>query len=269
MTFAPLRGIRAAFVFLTRLPLGGFPYQDADWRWASAFFPAVGLALGLVAAGVHALLVPYGAVFAATSAVAVIILVTGAFHEDGLADSADALGGGLEPRERVLEILKDSRLGTYGTTALVLSILFRVVIITELGGGEAADSRWLPGLGALTDAGWALVCAHVLARVAPVFLMATLSYATSDAHSKSRHLLGTTWKQAVCAALWGAIILAIAPISIGAILALTLSLAGFTFWFGRRCLARVEGITGDFLGALEQVGEVIVLSVFLFAASHG
>ena len=268
MTPAPLRGARAAFVFLTRLPLGGFPYSDADWRWASAFFPFVGLALGLLAAGVHALLAPYGALVAAAFAITATILVTGAFHEDGLADSADALGGGLEPRERVLEILKDSRLGTYGTTALLLSILFRVVILTELFGGEVVSSRLFPEL-ALTGAGWALVCAHVLARVGPVSLMATLPYATSDEHSKSRHLLGTTWRQAVCAGLWGAAVLAIAPVPSVGVLAITASLVVFTSWFGRRCLARVGGITGDFLGALEQAGEVVVLLVLLIVAHHG
>ena len=115
-----LRGIRAAFVFMTRLPLGGFPYRAADWRWANAYFPLVGMVVGALASATWLLCAPLGTWPAALAAVTASVLVTGAFHEDGLADSADALGGGIDERERVLEILKDSRLGTYGTTALVL-----------------------------------------------------------------------------------------------------------------------------------------------------
>ena len=167
MTPAPLRGLRAAFVFMTRVPLGGFPYRDADWRWASAHFPAVGLVVGAVAATVHTLLAPYGLGVAAVAAVVASIAVTGAFHEDGLADSADALVGGLEQKDRILEILKDSRLGTYGSTALILSILARVTLLTELGGGDTLTARVGGDALCLTRAAWALVCAHALARHSP------------------------------------------------------------------------------------------------------
>ncbi|MEL6430119.1 MAG: adenosylcobinamide-GDP ribazoletransferase [Planctomycetota bacterium] len=268
MTPAPLRGLRAAFVFMTRVPLGGFPYRDADWRWASAHFPAVGLVVGAVAAAVHTLLAPYGLTVAAVAAVAASIAVTGAFHEDGLADSADALGGGLEPKERVLEILKDSRLGTYGSTALILSILGRVALIAELGGGEPLDARLGGDALSLSCAAWGLVCAHAVARVAPVLLMAALPYATHDAHSKSRHLLGTTWLQALCASLWGALVLAVAPVPIATVAGLAAALLLVTVWTGRRFVKRVGGITGDFLGALEQFGEPIVLLAFLVGV-HG
>ena len=195
------------------------------------------------------------------------IAVTGAFHEDGLADSADALVGGLEQRDRILEILKDSRLGTYGSTALILSILARVTLLTELGGGDTLPARVGGDALCLTRAAWALVCAHALARLAPVFLMAALPYATQDAHSKSRHLLGTTWLQALCASLWGAVVLAVAPVPLAVVAGLVAALAVVAAWTGYRFMKRVDGITGDFLGALEQFGEAVVLLAFLVGVS--
>src|SRR4051812_44204788 len=115
-----LRGMRAAFVFFTRIPLGGFSYAKEDFCWASAYAPFVGLVLGLLMWGAFRLFEPVGAWPAAILVLGLQLLLTGAFHEDGLADTADALGGGFT-REKVLLILKDSRVGSYGAAAIGFS----------------------------------------------------------------------------------------------------------------------------------------------------
>ena len=131
MTPPWLRGVRAAATFLTRVPVGGFPYRDDDWRWASAHFPLIGAAVGAIGALVCWLALPVSPQVAGGLAVAATVLVTGGFHEDGLADSADALGGGFD-RVRVLQILKDSRIGAFGGLAIALSILLRVALLAAL-----------------------------------------------------------------------------------------------------------------------------------------
>ena len=167
-----LRGARAAFAFLTRIPVGGYPYANAEWGWAPAYFPLVGLVLGVLLAGLHRLLWPLGSLADAAFVVAASLLLTGALHEDGLADTSDALGGAWD-RERVLEILKDSRVGTFGACALLVSIVVRVVLLARLG----------------RDARWALVLVGCAARVGPVWQMVALPYVTRIA-AKSREVVG-------------------------------------------------------------------------------
>ena len=180
-----LRGARAAFVFLTRLPVGGFPYTREEWRWASAWFPFVGLVLGALCAAVWALVAPLGPWVAAMTVLVVSILLTGAFHEDGLADTADALGGAYD-REKVFVILKDSRIGAFGALALVISIAFRLVLLAGLGSAAPV----------------ALVLAHSLARVGPVWLMVALPYVSGEG-ARNRQVARAGTSQAVMATVGG------------------------------------------------------------------
>ena len=123
---------RAAVAFLTRLPVGAGALTAGRLSRAALWFPAVGLLVGGVMAGTRALA---GAVLdpgpATALALLAAILVTGALHEDGLADAADAIGAHV-PRERRLEILRDSRVGTYGALALVFAFAFALVVLTPL-----------------------------------------------------------------------------------------------------------------------------------------
>jgi adenosylcobinamide-GDP ribazoletransferase len=127
---------RAAIAFLTRLPVGGRPLTAPQLSRAALWFPAVGLLVGGVMAGVRALA---GTVLdpgpATALALAAALLVTGALHEDGLADAADAMGAHV-PRGRRLEILRDSRVGTYGALALVFAFVFPLVVLTPLHDGD-------------------------------------------------------------------------------------------------------------------------------------
>ncbi len=146
-----LRVLAVAFQFLTRLPVPQIPVVDGDLRRATAAFPVVGVVVGgcawLVFAGLHVVL---GPMVAAVGAIATAVTVTGAFHEDGLADTFDGLWGGWSPEQR-LTIMRDSRLGTYGAAALALMLLGQVVVLADVDVALAAR---------------ALVAGHVLGRAA-------------------------------------------------------------------------------------------------------
>jgi adenosylcobinamide-GDP ribazoletransferase len=245
---AALRGIRAAFVFFTRIPVGGFPYRPEDWTWAPAHAPLVGLVVGAILGGLDRLLLPLGALPAAILVVGSSLLLTGAFHEDGLADTSDALGGGHHPAG-VLAILKDSRIGSFGGAALVVSIAGRAALLAQLG----------------SAAPWALPIIGCGARVGPIWLLARLPYVTPSPEAKSQEVARGGLPQAIVATAWfvGAMVAALAtgrttPMRMAALVAV---LIGVTLATGWRYVRRVGGITGDFLGATEQIGELAALAV--------
>ncbi len=239
---APLRGLRAALVFLTRIPVGGFPYSDDEWRWAPAHFPLVGLALGGIAAAVDRLLLPLGQLAAALGAIAASLLLTGAFHEDGLADTCDALGGGFD-REKILAILKDPRIGAFGASALVVSIAGRAALVARLG----PDAAW----------GIPLVCAA--ARTGPVWQIALLPY-VSTAASRSRGVSRAGTAQACLATTWGLLAGAGAAVAwhlaVPRVACVFAAVGAVTLLTGWRYTRRLGGWAGDFLGATEQLCEL-------------
>ncbi|MGI9601303.1 MAG: adenosylcobinamide-GDP ribazoletransferase [Acidimicrobiales bacterium] len=236
-----MSALRAAIVFLTRIPVGlgdNPPPLSAAVPW----FPLVGAAIGAVVAGVYAaaetVLPP---TLAAALAVTVGLLVTGAFHLDGLADMADAVAGGAT-RERRLEILEDSRLGTYGTAAVALQLITQVVAIGSLAPG---------------DAFLALVAAHALGRAAAVALMGIGPPAKSHGlgvdylADLSRVQIGV----GVGLGLVSTVLLGWAGLSaIGAAILVVTAMAVLA----RRAFG---GIGGDVLGATEQLTETAVLLV--------
>lgn len=245
-----LRGARAAFVFLTRVPVGGFPYAAEEWQRSSAWFPLVGLVVGTVCAAVSWLAAPLGPWVAAITVLVASILLTGAFHEDGLADTADALGGAHD-RAKIFVILKDSRIGAFGALALVVSIAFRLVLLAGLAGVAPA----------------ALILAHCLARLGPVWLMVAMPYVT-DAAAKNRRITRAGPAQGVLAtatgvAVAGGVVLPSGAIDATAALAAFAAMALATAFCGWRFRARADGVTGDFLGAAEQVNEIVILFTIL------
>lgn len=244
--------LRVAFIFLTRLPLlhpGGSVRGELSRALWSA--PLVGLAIGLIGAAIyglaHALHVP--ALPAAALAVAATLIVTGGLHEDGLADVADGFGGGAT-RERKLEIMRDSRIGTYGVCALVLSLLLRVGALASL--SDAASVAV------------ALIAAHAVARAGLPAFMRLVPPTRADGTSADA---GTPPPESTLAATLLGAIVAFAALGLGAgILALLLVAAGFVFmaWL---CSRQIQGQTGDVLGALQQIGEIAVLLVAAAAMS--
>ena len=251
---AALRGGRAAFGFLTVIPVGGVPFSEDAWRWSAAWFPFVGCVLGSAAAGLFLLLRPAGLGVAAVSALALTVFLTGAFHEDGLADSADALGGAYS-REQLFSILKDSRVGTYGALALIVSVLLRASCLIAL------DPR----------APLALILAHCAARTTPVWMMATIRYASPPERAKSRPVVQTGWLHASFATMFTvglfAFFLVRDSLSLRTAVWVFLTLLIIALVSGRYFIARAGGVTGDFLGATEQLNEAAVLIVLAYP--HG
>jgi adenosylcobinamide-GDP ribazoletransferase len=204
----------------------------------------VGLVIGGLCATLYALVHPLGGSLAALLSIALSIVLTGALHEDGLADSADALGGARD-RERVLAILKDSRIGTYGALALLFSVGLRASVIGQL-------DPTMAGVIALV---------HCLARVGPVWLLATQPYVSSaNGSSKGAIFEGTGLVQALAASLYGLISLSFCGLAgwlhLRAALMLLAALALSTWLLARYFERRVGGITGDLLGANEQIAEL-------------
>lgn len=246
---ACLRGFRAAIVFLTRIPLPPFAYRPEDGRWATAWFPTVGLLLGAGLATVPWALADHLSPMAiAWLCAGVSAWLTGGLHEDGLADTADALGGGYDAAS-VLTILKDSRVGAYGVLALVIVVGARVTLWADLGGGLV----------------WGLVVGQSVSRALPVALMAALPYATDPTRARSRDLQRAGATQALGAGLTAAAVLvgagalgAVSWLQAAGVLA---GLGGLGMGAGRLFVRRVGGVTGDFLGALQQIGELWILLV--------
>lgn len=238
----PERSLRAAFAVLTRVPVGGHPYTPKEWEWAPASFPVVGGVLGVLLAALHRLLWPLGSLPDAVLVIGASVLLTGALHEDGLADTADALGGATD-RDRILEILKDSRIGSFGACALIVSVTGRIALLDRLGPAAA----------------WALPLAGCAARVTPVWQMAFLPYA-SKLGAKSTHLVGTRASQAVVAAVWFVALSLLGVLLHGPgafrVLSLTVAVAATGLMTGALYQRRLGGFTGDFLGATEQIGEL-------------
>jgi adenosylcobinamide-GDP ribazoletransferase len=249
------RGVRAAATLLTRLPAGGFPYDDDEWRWSAAHLPLIGGAVGWLASIAWAISAGAGPLVSAVVAVAAAAALTGALHEDGLADTADALGGG-DSRERVFAILKDHDIGSYGACALILVTLLRVATLDRL----APD---VPSIFCFVSAA---------SRLGPTVLVAALPYVTPSATAKSGPVTTARVEQVVVATAWVVAVGAAAhglgglpwAHAVGAFVAgaATVAACGATF------RKRVGGVTGDFLGASQQLAECAMLLTFAVLRGH-
>lgn len=264
----PLRHFLLAVQFFSRIPVTGWLAAWAGWsperqRASAAHLPGVGWLVGawgaawLLAAGWLLAPSPWMPLAAAIASTIATLWLTGGLHEDGLADVADGLGGCVPP-ERALEIMKDSRLGAYGAMALVMALLAKTALL-------AALIACGPALAALL-----LCCIHVLSRMAPLVVMRLLPYVSQAALSKAAHVAGRPLqaRDLATGALWCLPALALpwwlagdrppaALLSLMAALLLagTLATAAMVRWLRRR----LGGMTGDCLGAAQQVCELAML----------
>lgn len=235
-----LRILLHAVQFLTRIPVR-VPFTARRLQASVRYFPLVGLAVGGFSALVLAAAstaVP--ALLATILAVAATLLLTGAFHEDGLADTFDGVGGGRD-RGHALEIMKDSRLGTYGTAALGITIALKVVCLAS-----APTSLAL----------LALPLAHAASRASAVVVVATSHYVRSEVVSKPTAegigVRGLVFALLTGAAPW-AIALWLDPIwGLGPALGLGLGHLAMRLFFE----GKLGGYTGDALGAVQQASEL-------------
>jgi len=243
---------RVSTAFLTRLPaawLGGDQAGRPDLGEASRMFPLVGAAIGLAGGFVLvvAALLDVPLFAAAALAVATTMLATGALHEDGLADTFDGLGGGATP-ERKLDIMRDSRIGTYGTAALVFSILLRTATLWNL----AIASPWRAGL--------ALIAAEAVSRTALMRVWHDLPAARPQGLA---HDTGPPEPEALLVAQALALVIALVTVwrvagLAAAIVGILLAVAG-TYIFMMVSRAQIGGRTGDTLGACQQIAAVLFL----------
>jgi adenosylcobinamide-GDP ribazoletransferase len=242
-----LGDLLGAVSFLTRVPTGTGPVRPAELARFVPWFPLVGALVGAAVGGLYlgaSVLLP--PLVAAAVAVTAGVAITGAFHEDGLGDTADAFLGGRD-REDTVRILKDPRLGTFGVLAVAASLLLRVAAVAAL-----------PPSAALA----ALPAAHALSRAAAVGVMAAVPPAAETglgaayvrALGGRQALLGVAAGMVIAAALLRAWALPAAALAAVAAAAL-----------GRLARRRIGGISGDVLGAVQQAGEVLTLLVAVAA----
>jgi adenosylcobinamide-GDP ribazoletransferase len=234
-----------AVQFFTRLPIPRWVGFEADWlHQSSRYFPAVGVVVGVVAAAVYAaaqmVWPPVVAVLLSTVAG---IYLTGAFHEDGFADTCDGLGGGVT-KQRVLEIMTDSRIGAYGAIGIALLLALKCAALSGLPAAAAIAS---------------LLLAHPLSRLASTVLIWKLDYVKQEGKSKplAQHMSNAEFAVAAVTvvALWGAIALnGLLPWR--TLAAGTAAAAFAAWWLARKCVRRLGGYTGDCLGAVQQLSEV-------------
>ncbi|PSJ45631.1 adenosylcobinamide-GDP ribazoletransferase [Zobellella endophytica] len=248
MLYHELRLLLVAIQFLTRLPVPALTHYQPDWlHQSSRYFPAVGLLVGGLCAALYWLAsLWFTPLVAAVVSTAFGIRLTGAFHEDGLADTCDGLGGGLT-RESALTIMKDSRLGTFGTLGLVLALLLKVSLLASMPAGLAVA---------------ALIIGHGGSRLACISLIALLPYGGDLDHAKAKPMAQQlTPGQGLIGALWLLLPLLLAcywlpqfsplqwllPLGLGLLV---------TDHMRRLLKRRLGGYTGDGLGATQQLCEL-------------
>ena len=252
-----LRHYLLAVQFFPRIPVTGrlaawVGYSPAMLRASAAHFPGIGWLAALLSTAVYATLHwalapnPLAPAVAAVFCTIAPVLMTGGFHEDGLADVADGLGGSYD-RERALDIMKDSRIGAFGAMALVLALLAKLSLLALLGAHS------------LLAAVAALAGAHVLSRFWPLLIVRSLPHVGDTARSKSKPLADQISGPALVAAvIWCFVPLALvwqaqaAIFLIASVLASAFAAAWMARWFARR----LQGFTGDCLGATQQVSEI-------------
>jgi len=245
------RALSAAFTFLTRLPLGALASHDpADLPRSAAYFPVVGAVVGAIGAVVLVLgLRLWMPMIAVLLSVCATVWVTGAFHEDALADSLDGFGGGWS-RDQVLAIMKDSRVGSYALIGMILVVAVKVAALTSI--AQTTDAL---------HAAAGLVAAHTLGRWSSLPLIRAYPYVRQsmdgDRASAGRPFVASVTTARIVAGT----VLTIAIVGVS--LAHRAWIAGLvsvivTWIAGRYFARRIGGITGDALGAANQAVEVCV-----------
>lgn len=233
-----MRSLLASIAFCTRVPIA-VAFNTEDVGRAARWFPLVGALLGLVSIFLSRLLVPVlPAILVAVLILIVEVFLTGALHYDGLADTADGLGGGKSP-EDCLRIMRDHAIGSYGAIALSLLVALKATAIATL----ISRSMYSPFL----------ILAPTIGRWSIVLLSRYFPYArTSEAVSRHIGTAEVAWATVLCAFITLAVANWRGAVCWGAA-------AAAAALFGYYCLRKIGGVTGDTLGTTEQMNESIVL----------
>lgn len=233
-----------ALVFYSRIPgPARLTYNDTLLARGSRYFPLIGMLLAALGAAVIYVLAQFlPQSVAVLLGMALLLLSTGAFHEDGLADACDGFGGGYSP-EKILHIMKDSRIGTYGAAALCMILLARWQSLSLL---------------PLTAIIGVMICAAGLSRAAAISISLFLPYQRLDLDSKAKPIARNLRRKDVLLA-WGFALLPLCWMpNLFALLALASCIA-IAILAGRYYLRHLGGYTGDCLGAAQQISELVIL----------
>ncbi len=236
-----LRAFFGALGFFTRLPVPAWVgYSSETLNRSAAFFPLVGLLVGVVGASVYWLASQiWPAMVALLLSMAATIYLTGGFHEDGLADLSDGFGGGWN-KAQILAIMKDSRIGSYGVLALWLALTAKFATLLNMA------PMLLP---------FALVAGHVVSRVCATLIIGAMDYVRDEAQSKVKPMVrGLSYGAGVFIAATMFSMLFILPMD--KFLAGTLAALLVTVLLARKLQHWLGGYTGDCLGAVQQVSEI-------------
>ncbi len=244
----PLASFLAALRFLTIVPIAWHNEQDGRFFASSLpWFPVIGLLIGLAVAATASFLVPFfPPSVVAVAAVALLAGVSGCLHLDGLADSGDGLLSA-RPRERILEIMRDSRIGAMGVIALFVALLSKFVALASLAGATLT---------------FTLIAMPLAGRCAIILSMAILPYAR-EGEGLGRLFYSPTSRWA---AMWALAVLMAIPAWIGwhlavpVLIAVTLTVFPFALW----CRSKIGGATGDTLGAVCELTEMMVAVAMSF-----
>lgn len=249
-----IRTFLAALQFLTTLPVSTAFTADEIGR-SSPWFPFVGLAVGGLVVIVDLVAWKAGLPWAIRTilAVAMLAVLSGGLHLDGLADTADGFFSSRTP-DRILEIMRDSRIGAMGVLALALVLGLKVAAIAELASCSARMG--------------ALLLAPAFGRVLQVVGLTWMPYARPEGGLASVFLPHRSMHVGIISC---AILVMLASLMLGWTVALTLvaAVSLLAVWWARACRATIGGMTGDTLGALSELGEALVLVVVAWKFSDG
>lgn len=236
-----MKAVVAAFAFLTRLPVWRGPLRDVDLGRSVSFFPLVGLVLGFALTGLAAALAGnLSPCLVAVLMVSLLAALTGGLHLDGFADVFDALGGGRGDRARMLEIMRDSRIGAHGAAALNLLLIAKVAALAHM-----VERRDL----------LALLAFPTVARWLAAVLVVSFPYVRAEGLGRAFSGEAGRVQVAAATAIAAVVVAVLGPSLILPTLGAAAAVLAFAFWLHRR----LGGLTGDIYGAAIELGEVAML----------
>lgn len=246
-----------ALMFYTQIPCPKWVgYSPEMLNKSTRYFPLIGWIVGGISFIIyHLFSLLFSLELSVVFSIAVGVLVTGSFHEDGLADSFDGFGGGWT-KAKILDIMKDSRLGTYGAVALIFLFTMKFLALHEFLNNSKDQSSFYIAM--------TFINYHSLSRFTAIHITFTSEYSRDDATSKSKPIAKKiSYKEVIGVYIFGLLPLFILCIYSYQFLYLLLPL-GILYFFSQRYFNKwIDGYTGDCLGAVEQLAEIIILLTYL------
>ena len=256
-----------ALGFFSRIPISNnTPYSNERMNKAGRYFPLVGLLLGTLCG---LLFIALSQIFSNEISVFLTmifsLLLTGCFHEDGLADMADGIGGGMTIERRLI-IMKDSRIGTYGSSALIMSLLAKFLFLSQLSNGfltgDFLPLLWSGNSSPFITLFMVWVLAYTFSRAVAVSFIFNTAYVSDPEKSKSKPLAEKQSRgELIFIIICGLLPCLFIDLSVTGVLIISALI--FRVLFKRWLLARLGGFTGDCLGAAQQLMEIIIYLILL------